>query len=131
VSAERYSTLGILTQRPLIVSECQLPPRRLSISREHIDGSLQRKLITGIAIATLLTFALVVADLATGGRPDPPALRAAATLHHDDVGRLERLHRSPVGAAVVPGARGNHGLFGDRFERGRLCEPELLGEPVG
>src|SRR3954447_22629898 len=39
-----------------------------------------RKLIVGIVIATLLTFAIVIADLATGGRPDPPALRAAATL---------------------------------------------------
>src|SRR5262252_10028483 len=44
-----------------------------------IDAT-QRKLIVGIVIATLLTFAIVIADLATGGRPDPPALRAAATL---------------------------------------------------
>jgi hypothetical protein len=44
-----------------------------------IDAT-QRKLIVGIAIATLLTFAIVIADLATGGRPDPPTLRAAATL---------------------------------------------------
>src|SRR3954465_1962124 len=43
-------------------------------------GATQRKLIVGIVIATLLTFAIVIADLATGGRPDPPALRAAATL---------------------------------------------------
>src|SRR5499427_7070472 len=43
------------------------------------DGT-QRKLIVGIAIATLLTFAIVIVDLATGGRPDPPTLRAAATL---------------------------------------------------
>ena len=33
----------------------------------------------GIAVATLLTLAAVIADLATGGRPDPTALRAAAT----------------------------------------------------
>lgn len=39
-----------------------------------------RKLIVGIVIATLLTFTIVAADLAIGGRPDPPALRAAATL---------------------------------------------------
>jgi len=39
----------------------------------------QRKLIVGILIATLLTFAIVIADLVRGGRPDPPALRAAAT----------------------------------------------------
>jgi hypothetical protein len=40
----------------------------------------QRKLTVGIAIATLLALVLTVADLATGGRADPPALRAAATL---------------------------------------------------
>jgi len=33
-----------------------------------------------IVVATLLAFAVVTADLARGGRPDPPALRAAATL---------------------------------------------------
>jgi len=44
-----------------------------------IDAT-QRKLIVGIVIATLLIFAIVIADLATGGRPDPPTLRAAATL---------------------------------------------------
>ena len=43
-------------------------------------GATQRKLIVVIVIATLLTFAIVIADLATGGRPDPPTLRAAATL---------------------------------------------------
>jgi len=44
-----------------------------------IDAT-QRTRIVGIVIATLLLFAIVVADLAMGGRPDPPALRAAATL---------------------------------------------------
>jgi hypothetical protein len=44
-----------------------------------IDAT-QRKLILGIVIATLLALAIVIADLATGGRPDPPALRSAATL---------------------------------------------------
>ncbi|WP_321470530.1 hypothetical protein [uncultured Paludibaculum sp.] len=44
-----------------------------------IDAT-QRKLIAGIVITTLLTFAIVIADLAMGGRPDPPTLRAAATL---------------------------------------------------
>ena len=39
-----------------------------------------RKQIVGILIATLLICAAVMADLATGGRPDPPTLRAAATL---------------------------------------------------
>jgi len=40
----------------------------------------QRKRIVGIGIATLLILAILIADLATGGRPDPPTLRAAATL---------------------------------------------------
>src|SRR4051794_28763493 len=40
----------------------------------------QRKLIVGIVIATLMTWAIVIADLARGGRPDPRELRVAATL---------------------------------------------------
>src|SRR5262249_32163942 len=40
----------------------------------------QSTLFVCIALATLLTFAIVVADLARGGQPDPPSLRAAATL---------------------------------------------------
>ncbi|WP_243295133.1 hypothetical protein [Geothrix mesophila] len=40
----------------------------------------QRKLILGIVTALLLAFAVVIVDLASGGRPDPPGLRAAATL---------------------------------------------------
>ena len=44
-----------------------------------IDAS-QRGLIVGIVIATLLLLALTIVDLARGGRPDPPNLRAAATL---------------------------------------------------
>ena len=39
----------------------------------------QRRLNVGIVLATLLTLAAVTADLASGGRPDPKALRAAAT----------------------------------------------------
>ena len=39
-----------------------------------------RKQVVSILIATLLIFAVVMVDLATGGRPDPPALRARATL---------------------------------------------------
>ncbi len=46
---------------------------------QSIDAT-QRKLLIGIVIATLATFAVVIADLAVGGRPDPPELRAAATL---------------------------------------------------
>src|SRR5689334_8423687 len=44
-----------------------------------IDAT-QRKRILGIVIATLMAWIIVIADLATGGRHDPPALRAAATL---------------------------------------------------
>jgi hypothetical protein len=44
-----------------------------------IDAT-QRKLIAGIAIAALVALAITIAALASGGRPDPPALRAAATL---------------------------------------------------
>lgn len=38
------------------------------------------KWTAGIVIATLVIFAIVIVDLAMGGRPDPPKLRAAATL---------------------------------------------------
>jgi hypothetical protein len=51
----------------------------VSTTATSMDAT-QRKLIVVIVIATLLTFAIVIADLATGGRPDPPTLRAAATL---------------------------------------------------
>src|SRR3954464_14124905 len=44
-----------------------------------IDAT-QRKLIAGIVIATLMALIIVIGDLASGGPPDPPALRAAATL---------------------------------------------------
>src|SRR5689334_16495808 len=42
--------------------------------------SEQRKLIVGIVVATLLMLGVAIADLTTGGRPDPQALRSAATL---------------------------------------------------
>ena len=42
--------------------------------------SAQRKLILGIFGATLAICAILVADLTSGGRPDAPALRAAATI---------------------------------------------------
>jgi len=41
---------------------------------------LQRRLLVWIALATLLTWGFVIADLQRGGRPDPPPLRAAAIL---------------------------------------------------
>src|SRR6476646_1591215 len=43
------------------------------------SGSAARR-TAAVLIATLLIAALVTADLARGGRSDPPALRAAATL---------------------------------------------------
>ncbi len=54
-------------------------PKSMSSTAPSIDAA-QRKLIMGIVIATLMTLAIVIVDLATGGRPDPPTLRAAATL---------------------------------------------------
>ena len=43
-------------------------------------AATQRRLLAGVALATLLALAATVVALALGGRPDPPALRAAATL---------------------------------------------------
>jgi len=40
----------------------------------------QRKLFIAIVAATLVALVIVIADLASGGRPDPQPLRAAATL---------------------------------------------------
>ena len=54
-----------------------LPKSTLPIALS-IDAA-QRRRIIGIGIATLVALAVVIADLATGGRPDPPALRAAST----------------------------------------------------
>lgn len=56
-----------------------MTPMSKALAAPPIDAT-QRKLIAGIVIATLVTLAIVIVDLATGGRPDPPALRAAATL---------------------------------------------------
>ena len=54
-------------------------PKWMSSTTPSLDAT-QRKLIAGIAMATLMALAIVIADLASGGRPDPPTLRAAATL---------------------------------------------------
>src|SRR5215475_444575 len=54
-------------------------PRSTASTASSIDAT-QRRLIVGIVIVTLIAWAIVIADLASGGRPDPPALRAAATL---------------------------------------------------
>jgi hypothetical protein len=54
-------------------------PSSIAPTAPRIDA-VQRKLIVGIVIAALLTLAIVTVDLAIGGRPDPPDVRAAATL---------------------------------------------------
>lgn len=54
-------------------------PESTSKPAPSIDAT-QRKLIVGIVIVTLLTVILMIADLATGGRPDPAPLRGASTL---------------------------------------------------
>ena len=51
----------------------------ISPASTSLDAT-QRKLVVGIVIATLILFAIAIVDLARGGRPDPPMLRAAATL---------------------------------------------------
>ena len=53
-------------------------PESISSTATSIDAT-QRKLIVCIVIATLLAWAIVIADLASGGRHDPATLRAAAT----------------------------------------------------
>lgn len=45
-----------------------------------VTDATQRRLIAGIIVTTVLTAALMIADLAMGGRPDPAALREASTL---------------------------------------------------
>ena len=54
-------------------------PESISMRATPIDAT-QRRLVVGIVIATLMTFAIVIVDLARGGRADPRTLRAAATL---------------------------------------------------
>src|SRR5262245_47576566 len=54
-------------------------PRATASTPTSIDAT-QRRLIVGIVMVTLMAWAIVIADLAIGGRPDPPTLRAAATL---------------------------------------------------
>ena len=50
------------------------------ISSAASADSTQRRLILGIVVATLVAWAIVIADLASGGRPDPQPLRDASTL---------------------------------------------------
>ena len=54
-------------------------PESTPSTAPSIDAT-QRKLIVGVVIVTLLTAALMIVNLATGGRPDPAPLRAASTL---------------------------------------------------
>jgi hypothetical protein len=54
-------------------------PKPSSSTATSIDPT-PRKLIVGIVVATLVVWAIAIGDLASGGRPDPPTLRAASTL---------------------------------------------------
>jgi hypothetical protein len=54
-------------------------PGSTASTATSIDAT-QRRLVVGIVIVTLTAWAIVSAALAIGGRPDPPTLRAAATL---------------------------------------------------
>ena len=53
---------------------------RMTSQTDTSVGASQRRRIVAILIATLVVLGAVGADLATGGRPDPPTLRDAATL---------------------------------------------------
>jgi hypothetical protein len=54
-------------------------PRSTPSTTTSIDAT-QRRLIVVVLMLTLVAWAIVVSDLAIGGRPDPPTLRAAVTL---------------------------------------------------
>src|SRR5262245_2444564 len=54
-------------------------PRSTASTATSIDAT-RRTLIVGIVMVMLMAWAIVIAALAIGGRPDPPTLRAAATL---------------------------------------------------
>jgi len=56
-----------------------MAPESASLATPSFDAT-RRKLIVGVVITTLIAFAIVIISLARGGRPDPPALRAIATL---------------------------------------------------
>ncbi len=53
---------------------------QIDISTVTSIDATRRRLVLGIVISTLIALAIVIADLASGGRPDPPKLRAATTL---------------------------------------------------
>ncbi len=78
-------------------------PQSTSSTATSIDAT-QRKLIVGIVLATLMAWAIVIADLASGGRPDPPSLRAAATCSTatgDSAPAMTRAGRTPVRTTAV------------------------------
>ena len=83
MDAEDFHRTALLKDRPTVQERAEawrnMTLESTSSTATSIDA-IQRKLIIGIVVATLLTLAVVIADLAIGGRPDPPALRAAATL---------------------------------------------------
>ena len=60
--------------------EGEVVEREILVAGRDRAWLLQRRLLVWIALATLLTWAVVIADLERGGRPDPPTLRAAAIL---------------------------------------------------
>lgn len=60
-----------------------MAPESVSPATPSFDAT-QRKLVFGIVMTTLILLAIVIIALARGGRPDPPALRAAATLLDGD-----------------------------------------------
>jgi hypothetical protein len=66
---------------------------------DSVVDALQRRRIVAILVATLVVLGAVCVDLATGGRPDPPALRATAALL-DGVWRF-RTGDDPHGADVA------------------------------
>ncbi len=64
---------------PVSISAGSWMLNSMSAAATPIDAT-QRRLMIGVVLVTLAILALTVFDLATGGRPDPPALRAQAVL---------------------------------------------------
>src|SRR5262245_52354741 len=84
-SGDETSRRGVRHQLPSGSRDTCFPTRSLRMPKSIIPAATsidatQRKLVVGVVIATLIAFAIVIVDLARGGRPDPPTLRARATL---------------------------------------------------